>query len=145
MPDPNDWNASTITEFRANEGRVGGPFEGAPLVLVHHRGRNSRHEYVTPMMYMTDERDDDTIYVFATKGGAPSNPDWYYNLVQSGEGTVERGTETYAVSVREVHGDERDRIYDEQGRRYPGFAEYAVQTKGIPTIPVLSLHRTRSA
>jgi deazaflavin-dependent oxidoreductase (nitroreductase family) len=142
MPDPNDWNASTIAEFRANEGRVGGPFEGAPLVLVHHRGRKSRREYVTPMMYIADAGDDNTIYVFASKGGAPSNPDWYYNLVQSGKGTVERGTETYAVTVRETRGGERDRIWDEQARRYPGFAEYAKQTAGIRTIPVLSLSRT---
>jgi deazaflavin-dependent oxidoreductase (nitroreductase family) len=145
MPDPNDWNASTIAEFRANEGRVGGPFEGAPLVLVHHRGRTSGREHVTPAMYLPDEGDDNTIYVFATKGGAPSNPDWYYNLVQSGAGTIERGTETYAVTVREIRGDERDRIYDEQAGRYPGFAEYAKQTKGIRTIPVLSLSRTRGA
>jgi len=145
MPDPNDWNASTIAEFRANEGRVGGPFEGAPLVLVHHRGRQSRRDYLTPMMYMSDAIDDNTIYVFATKGGAPSNPDWYHNLVQSGEGVVERGTDTYAVTVREISGDERDRVWDEQVRRYPGFAEYAEQTKGIRTIPVLSLSRTGSA
>ena len=145
MPDPNDWNASTIAEFRANGGRVGGPFEGASLVLLHHRGRKSRREYVTPMMYLPDDRDDGTIYVFATKGGAPSNPDWYYNLVQSGEATIERGTETYAVTVRDVRGDERDRIYDEQARRYPGFAEYAERTKGIRTIPVLSLSRNGTA
>ena len=145
MPDPNDWNASTIAEFRANEGRVGGPFEGAPLVLVHHRGRKSQREYVTPVMYLPDERDDNTIYVFATKGGAPSNPDWYYNLVESGAGTVERGTETYAVAVREVRDGQRDRIYDEQARRYPGFAEYAERTEGIRTIPVLSLSRAASA
>jgi deazaflavin-dependent oxidoreductase (nitroreductase family) len=145
MPDPNDWNASTIAEFRANEGRVGGPFEGAPLVLVHHRGRKSRREYVTPVMYLPDERDDSTIYVFATKGGAPSNPDWYDNLVAGGQGTVERGTETYPVTVREVLGGERDRIYDEQARRYPGFADYAERTKGVRTIPVVALSRTGSA
>jgi deazaflavin-dependent oxidoreductase (nitroreductase family) len=142
MPDRNDWNASTIAEFRANEGRVGGPFEGAPLVLVHHRGRKSRRDYVTPVMYLPDDRDDGTIYIFATKGGAPSNPDWYHNLVQNGEGTIERGTETYAVAVREVRGAERDRIYDEQALRYPGFADYAERTKGLRTIPVLSLSRT---
>ena len=144
MPDPNDWNASTIAEFRANEGRVGGPFEGAPLVLLHHRGRQSRREYVTPVMYLPDERDDDTIYVFGTKGGAPTNPDWYFNLVGSGEGTVERGTETYPVTVRELHDEERDRTYDEQARRYPGFGEYAERTDGVRTIPVLSLHRVVS-
>src|SRR3954447_6010754 len=145
MAESSDWNVATIEEFRAHEGRVGGPFEGAPLVLVHHRGRKSRRDYVTPMMYIPDERDVGTIYVFATKGGAPSNPDWYYNLVQSGEATIERGTETYAVTVRDVRGDERDRIYDEQARRYPGFAEYAEQTKGIRTIPVLSLRRNGPA
>jgi deazaflavin-dependent oxidoreductase (nitroreductase family) len=144
MPDPNDWNASTIAEFRANEGRVGGPFEGASLVLVHHRGRKTRREYVTPMMYLPDERDDNTIYVFATKGGAPSNPDWYYNLIYSGEATIERGTETYAVKVRDVRDGERDRIYDEQARRFPGFGEYAEKTKGIRIIPVLALSRTGS-
>jgi deazaflavin-dependent oxidoreductase (nitroreductase family) len=144
MPDPNDWNASTIAEFRANEGRVGGPFEGAPLVLVHHRGRKSGRERVTPMMYLPDAGDDDTIYVFASKGGEPSNPDWYYNLVQSGEATIERGTETYAVDVREVRNGDHDRIYAEQARRFPGFGEYAEKTKGIRTIPVLALRRARN-
>ncbi|HYL51953.1 MAG TPA: nitroreductase/quinone reductase family protein [Acidimicrobiia bacterium] len=141
MPDPNDWNASTIAEFRANEGRVGGPFEGATLTLLHHRGRKSGREFVTPVMYLVDERDDNTIYVFATMGGAPTNPDWYYNLLASGEGTIERGTEMYEVKVREIRNDERDRIYDTQARRYPGFAEYAEKTKGIRTIPVLALSR----
>jgi deazaflavin-dependent oxidoreductase (nitroreductase family) len=141
MPEPNDWNEQTIAEFRANEGRVGGPFEGAPMVVVHHRGRKSGREYVTPMMYLASDRDDDTVYVFATKGGAPTNPDWYYNLTAAGEGTVERGTDTYPVAVRELSGDERDRTYDEQARKYPGFAEYARQTVGIRTIPVLALTR----
>ena len=141
MPEPNDWNQGTIDEFRANGGRVGGPFEGAPLVLVHHRGRRSGREHVTPTMYLPDEHDDDTIYVFASTGGMPSNPDWYFNLTAAGDGAVERGTETYRVRVREVTGDKRDRIYDEQARRYPGFAEYARQTEGIRTIPVLELQR----
>jgi deazaflavin-dependent oxidoreductase (nitroreductase family) len=142
MPEANDWNDKIITEFRANGGRVGGPFEGAPVALVHHQGRKSGREYVHPMMYLADDADDDTIYVFATKGGAPSNPDWYYNLTTAGRGTVERGTETYPVTVRELQGDERDRIYDEQARRYPGFADYAKQTAGIRTIPILALKRS---
>ena len=71
MSDPLEWNAKTIAEFRANEGRVGGVFEGAPLVLVHHRGRTSGREYVTPTMYLPHDTDPDIIYVFATKGGAP--------------------------------------------------------------------------
>jgi deazaflavin-dependent oxidoreductase (nitroreductase family) len=142
MPDANDWNQRTITEFRANGGRVGGTFEGAPLVLVHHQGRKSGREYVTPTMYLPDDADDATIYVFATKAGAPSNPDWYYNLTAIGAGTVERGAETYPVTVRELRGDERDRIYDEQAHRYPGFAEYKQRTAGIRTIPVLELKRS---
>ena len=79
MPDANDWNEQTIAEFRANGGHVGGTFEGAPLVLVHHRGRKSGRDYVNPTMYLPDERDDNTIYIFASKGGASSHPDWYYN------------------------------------------------------------------
>jgi deazaflavin-dependent oxidoreductase (nitroreductase family) len=142
MPTVNDWNEKIIAEFRANEGRVGGRFEGAPIVLLHHRGRKSGREYVNPVMYLLDESDEDTIYVFATKAGAPSNPDWYYNLIAAGEATVERGTETYHVTVRELTGDERDRVYDEQARRYSGFANYAQQTAGIRTIPVLELRRT---
>jgi deazaflavin-dependent oxidoreductase (nitroreductase family) len=136
-----DWNAKTIEEFRANEGKVGGTFEGAPLVLVHHRGRKSRREYVNPVMYLPHDTDRDTIYVFGTRGGAPISPDWYYNLTAAGEGSVERGTETYKVTVRDVIGDERDRIYAEQARRYPGFAEYERQTDGVRTIPVLELRR----
>jgi deazaflavin-dependent oxidoreductase (nitroreductase family) len=141
MSDPNDWNAKTIAEFRANEGKVGGNFEGAPMVVVHHRGRKSGREHVTPMMYLPHESDQEVIYVFATKGGAPTNPDWYYNLTASGDGNVERGTETYQVTVSEVTGAERDAIYAEQGRRYPGFTEYERQTAGVRTIPVLALTR----
>jgi deazaflavin-dependent oxidoreductase (nitroreductase family) len=141
MSDAVDWNATTIAEFRANEGRVGGGFEGAPLVLVHHRGRKSRREYVTPMMYLPHEVDPDVIYVFASRGGTPTNPDWYYNLTAAGEGSVERGTESYRVAVRDVTGAERDRIYAEQAKRYSGFAEYARQTAGVRVIPVLELRR----
>jgi len=142
MPEANDRNDKIIAEFRANGGRVGGNFEGAPVVLVHHQGRKSGYAYVTPMMYLPDDADDDTIYVFATKGGAPSNPDWYYNLTARGEGAVERGDETYPVTVRELQGDERSRIYDEQARRFPGFADYAQRAAGIRTIPVLELRHS---
>ena len=141
MSEPLDWNAKTIAEFRANEGRVGGVFEGAPLVLVHHRGRKSGLEYVTPVMYLPHDTEPRIIYVFATKAGAPTNPDWYHNLTAAGDGSVDRGTETYKVTVRELTGAERDRIYAEQARRYPGFAEYERQTAGVRTIPVLELSR----
>jgi len=141
MSDTLDWNARTIAEFRANEGRLGGNFEGAPVVLVHHRGRKSGREYVTPVMYLPHDTEPDIIYVFATKAGAPDNPDWYHNLTAAREGSVERGTETYRVSVRELTGAERDHTYAEQARAYPGFAGYARQTAGIRTIPVLELTR----
>ncbi|MFI6832236.1 nitroreductase family deazaflavin-dependent oxidoreductase [Kribbella sp. NPDC050241] len=137
-----DWNTQTITEFRANEGRVGGPFEGAPIVLLHHLGRKSGREYVNPTMYLAHETDPDIIYVFATKSGAPTNPDWYINLTTTGHATIERGTETYDVTVHEVTGPDRDRIYAEQARRYPGFAEYERRTAGVRTIPVLELKHT---
>lgn len=141
MTETVDWNGKIIVEFRANEGRVGSNFEGAPMVLVHHRGRRSGREYVNPMMYLADEDRPDAIYVFASKAGAPDNPDWYRNLIAAGEGSVELGTERYDVSVRELHGDERDRIFDVQARRYAGFAAYAEQTAGIRVIPVLELTR----
>ena len=142
MSEAHDWNAQTIEEFRANEGKVGGNFEGAPMVLLHHRGRKSGQERVTPVMYLPDDSEPAIIiYVFATKAGAPTSPDWYYNLTAAGDGSVERGTETYQVTVRELRGPERDRVYAEQARRYPGFAEYARQTTGVRTIPVLELLR----
>jgi deazaflavin-dependent oxidoreductase (nitroreductase family) len=137
----NDWNAQIIDEFRANGGRVGGQFEGAPITLVHHRGRNSGREYVSPVVYLPDGDDPATMYVFASKAGAPTNPDWYHNLISAGRAQVEVGTDTYDVTVNEVTGEERDRIFEEQARRYPGFAEYAEKTAGIRTIPVLALRR----
>ena len=141
MTGPGGWNVKVIEEFRANEGRVGGPFEGAPVTLVHHRGRRSGRDYVTPMMYMTDETDPAIIYVFASKAGAPGHPDWYYNLTSADEAEVEVGTQQYPVTVAELGGDERDRVYAEQARRYPGFAGYEQKTAGIRTIPVLALRR----
>jgi deazaflavin-dependent oxidoreductase (nitroreductase family) len=141
MADANDFNQQIIDEFRAHAGQVGGNFEGAPMTLVHHVGRKSGSPHVAPMMYLADPADTGRIYVFASKGGAPTNPDWYYNLTSAGRGEVEVGTETYAVSVNELTGDERDRVYAEQAGRYPGFAEYADKTKGIRTIPVLALDR----
>jgi deazaflavin-dependent oxidoreductase (nitroreductase family) len=141
VAEANDWNTKIVEEFRTNDGRVGGPFEGAPLTLVHHRGRKSGRDYVNPMMYLRDEEDPDRIYVFASKGGAPTHPDWYYNLLAAGVAEVEVGTETYQVSVAEVVGAERDRIYAEQARRYQGFADYEAKTAGIRTIPVLALQR----
>jgi deazaflavin-dependent oxidoreductase (nitroreductase family) len=142
VAEANEWNTKIIAEFRANGGRVGGPFEGAPMILVHHKGRKSGAAQVTPLMYLPDAGDPSTVYVFATAGGAATNPDWYYNLVAAGQTEVEVGTEEYPVSVNEVLGDDHGRIYAEQAKRYPGFAEYAAQTAGVRTIPVVALKRT---
>jgi deazaflavin-dependent oxidoreductase (nitroreductase family) len=138
-----NWNSGVIEEFRTNDGRVGGPFDGMDMVLVHHKGRRSGTEYINPLACL--EGDDGTLYVFASKGGAPEHPDWYYNLVAAGEATVERGTghgiEEFPVRVQEVTGAERDAIYAEQSRRRPQFAEYENKTAGIRTIPVIALRR----
>jgi deazaflavin-dependent oxidoreductase (nitroreductase family) len=137
----NELNRGIIAEFRANEGRVGGPFEGAPLLLVHHVGRTSGKEYVNPVSYLPDDGDDDSMYIFATLNGGPTNPSWYYNLTTAGEATVERGTSAFPVTVTDVTGDERDRIYAEQVKVAPNFADYAKKAEGIRVIPVLRLTR----
>ncbi len=135
------WNDQIIEEFRANDGHVGGNFEGAPMVLLHHRGRKSGTEFVAPLMYLADDADADVIYIFASAAGAPKNPDWYFNVADAGDAVVEVGTETHSVAVSDLAGAERDRVFSEQARRYPGFAEYAEKTEGIRTIPVLALRR----
>lgn len=139
-----DFNTPIIEEFRANDGKVGGYFAGAPIVLVHHSGRKSGKEHVAPMMYMA-AGNPDTIYVFASKAGAPTHPDWYKNLLAAGRGRIEVGSETgietHDVTVRELPREERDPIYAEQARRYPGFADYEKKTAGIRIIPVLALTR----
>ena len=141
MTEPNEWNAKVIAEFRKNDGQVSGAFEGAPIALVHHDGRHSGREYVSPMMYLADEADSAIIYVFGSKAGAPTHPDWYYNLKTAGSAHVEVGTDSYQVTVTELEGEEREGIFEEQARRYPGFATYAAKTAGIRTIPVLALRR----
>ncbi|HEX3963805.1 MAG TPA: nitroreductase family deazaflavin-dependent oxidoreductase [Trebonia sp.] len=144
MPELNEWNQrnqQVIAEFRANEGRLGGGFTGAPMVLVHHVGRKSGKQYVIPLVYLPKDGDDESIYIFATKGGAPANPDWYDNLIAAGQATIEVGASTYPVTISELSGDERDRVYAEQVKRMPNFGEYATKTVGIRTIPVLELTR----
>jgi deazaflavin-dependent oxidoreductase (nitroreductase family) len=137
-----DFNTQVIEEFRANHGKVGGPFEGAPMVLVHHRGRKSGESYITPLMYLADESDPGTIYVFASKAGAPTDPEWYRNLIAAENGAhVEVGDEAYDVDVEEITGAQRDRLFAEQARRYSGFAGYAEKTAGIRVIPVVALRR----
>jgi len=131
-----DWNTKIIAEFRANEGRVGGPFQGAPMLLLTTTGRRSGERRTNPMMYMAD---GDRLLVFASKGGAPTDPDWYRNLVANPDVTVELGSESFQAHATVLQGDERDRLYAEQSRRYPGFAEYQRNTTRV--IPVVALAR----
>ncbi|HEY2792275.1 MAG TPA: nitroreductase family deazaflavin-dependent oxidoreductase [Micromonosporaceae bacterium] len=131
-----DWNQKIIDEFRANDGRVGGNFEGAPLLLLHTTGARSGAERVNPMMYLPE---GDTLYVFASFAGRPENPAWFHNLVANPQVTVEVGGETYAATARVVTGEKRNEIYAEQAKRYPGFAEYQQMT--LRTIPVVAITR----
>ena len=129
-----DWNSQIIAEFRANEGRVGGPFEGAPIVLLTTTGAKTGKRRTSPMMYL---RQDGRTFVFASKAGADTNPAWYHNLVANPEVTAEIGTETHEATATPVTGAERDRIYAEQAQRYPGFAGYQEKTSRV--IPVVEL------
>jgi deazaflavin-dependent oxidoreductase (nitroreductase family) len=134
----NDWNRNIIDEFRANEGRVGGPFERQPLLLLHHRGAKTGAERVNPLAY---QKLDNGYAIFASKGGAPDNPDWYHNLIANPKTTVEVGTETVPVQARVARGEERERIWTEQKRFNPGFAEYEKRTSR--EIPVIVLEPAR--
>ena len=136
VPDMNEFNQGIIAEFRANEGRVGGMFEGMPIALVHHVGARSGIERVAPLAYLAD---GDRLFVFASKGGADENPAWYHNLVANPKTTVEIGTEKFDVVAKVLTGAERDAIYAKQAAAYPGFAEYQRKTKRI--IPVVELER----
>ena len=134
-----DWNQQIIDEFRANGGKVGGQFEGAPMILVHHKGRKSGTERVNPLVYRP--LDDGNFAIFASKAGAPEDPEWYLNLQANPDTTVEVGTETIAVRARTAEGAERDAIYEAQKAAMPGFAEY--EQKAAPrVIPVVVLERT---
>lgn len=136
MSDANDWNAKIIDEFRANGGKAGGPFEGAPLLLLHTVGARTGAERVTPLMY---QQLDGAWAVFASKGGAPDNPDWFHNLKAHPDVTVEIGTESRAARARVAEGDERERIWEAQKASFPQFAEYERNT--TRTIPVVVLER----
>ncbi len=129
-----DHNQAVIREFRANQGRVGGGFAGAPLLLLHTRGAKSGAERVHPVMYLALEG---RTFVFASKGGSDSHPDWYHNLLAHPEVEVELGTTTRPARAIPVTGPERDRLYAEQVRRFPGFGEY--QEKTTRVIPVVEL------
>jgi deazaflavin-dependent oxidoreductase (nitroreductase family) len=131
-----DRNRTIIEEFRANEGRVGGNFAGRPMLLLTHTGARSGRTYTHPLVYLPHEG---RLVVFASKGGAPTNPDWYHNLRAHPTATVEVGTETYEVDAAEVHGAERDRLYASQKEISPAFGDYEKRTSR--RIPVIALTR----
>ncbi|MDP9296231.1 MAG: nitroreductase family deazaflavin-dependent oxidoreductase [Actinomycetota bacterium] len=139
MADRNDWNRAIIEEFRQNDGRVGDPFEHQPLLLLHHRGAKSGVERLNPLAYQELENG---YAVFASKGGAPTNPDWYHDLVANPRARVEVGTDTVDVVARVAKDEERERIWQEQKRRNPGFEDYEVKTSR--QIPVVILERVPS-
>ena len=134
MTEEDNWNKKIIEEFRSNGGVVGGPFEGATLLLLHTKGAKSGQERVNPLAY---QKLDHGYAVFASKGGAPTNPSWYYNIKATPEVAAEIGIETVPVQARVAEGEERERIWTEQKRRAPGFAEYEKSTNR--TIPVIVL------
>lgn len=129
-----DFNTQIIDEFRANEGRVGGPFEGAPLLLLHTTGARTGNKHISPVMYLADQG---RYLVFASKAGADTNPAWYHNLKAHPETNIEVGARTVKVRAEELHGEERDTFYDRQATLYPGFREYEQKTSRV--IPVVAL------
>jgi len=137
MTDMNEWNQKIIAEFRANDGKVGGDFEKLPLLLLHHIGAKSGVERVNPLAYQAV---GDSLAVFASKGGAPTNPDWFHNLVANPDASIEIGVESYAVRARVATEEERERIWNAQKEAFPNFAEYE-QTAGKRRIPVVILDR----
>lgn len=137
MTDVNDWNASIIKEFRANGGKVGGPFEGGTLLLLHTTGAKSGKERINPLAYT---KDGDRFVIIASKGGAPTNPDWYYNIVANPSVTLEVGTEQFPARATVLEEPERTRVFEQMAAQMPGFAEY--QRNTTRTIPVVVLERS---
>ncbi|HEY8624955.1 MAG TPA: nitroreductase family deazaflavin-dependent oxidoreductase [Solirubrobacteraceae bacterium] len=136
---PADFNTQIIDEFHANQGRVGGMFEGTPLLLLHHTGAKSGQSRVTPLVYLAD---DGRYVVFASKAGAPTNPDWYHNLKAHPDVTFEIGDETIDAVTSEATGEERDRLFRSQAALSPQFGEY--EKKAGRVIPVMVLTPAQS-
>lgn len=138
MNNPNDWNQNIIKEFRANAGKVGGPFEGKTLLLLHTVGAKSGQERINPVACI---KDGEHFVIIASKAGAPTNPDWYYNIVAQPSVTVEYGTELFQAHAEVAHEPERTRLYAKMVEVMPGFAEY--QEKTTRVIPVIVLFRMK--
>ena len=136
MADMNDFNTQVINEFRANDGKVGGPFDGTPIVLLTTTGAKSGLERVNPVVY---RREGEALYVFASKAGAPTNPDWFHKLVATPEVTVELGSERFGARAVVLEGAERDRVYEAHAAEFANFADYQAATDRV--IPVILLER----
>jgi deazaflavin-dependent oxidoreductase (nitroreductase family) len=131
-----DWNTAVIEEFRTNGGKVGGTFEHVPLLLLHTTGAKTGKERINPLAYQAVGND---VAVFASKGGSPTHPDWYRNLVADPRATIELGNDTFPVRARVAEGEERERIWRLQKELLPGFADYEQKTSR--QIPVIVLER----
>jgi deazaflavin-dependent oxidoreductase (nitroreductase family) len=136
MSGPEDWNKQIIEEFHANGGKVGGQFAGSNLLLLHTRGAKSNQPRINPLAYF---KNGDTFVVIASKGGAPSNPDWYYNILAHPEVTLEVGAERFNAHATVPERQERDRIFANIVKQAPGFGEYQQHTSRI--LPVVELKR----
>ena len=135
----NDFNRSVIEEFRANDGKVAGPFEGAPLLLLTPTGAKTGNLHTSPVVFL---RDGDRLLVFGSKAGAPTHPAWYHNLVANPTVTVELPGERFDARAVVLEGEERDRMFDRQKAKMPGFADY--ERKTSRRIPVVALERITS-
>jgi deazaflavin-dependent oxidoreductase (nitroreductase family) len=132
VPEFEDFNSRVIAEFRANGGKVGGSFEGSPMLLLHTTGARSGRERVNPLMYLPLAHG---YAVFASKGGSPQNPAWFYNLLANPRVRAEVGTQTVDVTARVADGPDRERIWTAQKSAYPGFAGYERKTsRQIPVV-----------
>lgn len=134
-----EFNAGNIAEFRGSGGKLGGAFEGAPVLLLTTIGARSGQPRTSPMMYLPEGK---RIIVFASNEGKDNHPSWYHNLRANPSATVEIGTESYSVTATEITGAEHDRLYAIQAERYPGFAEYRERTDRI--IPVIELTKSEA-
>ena len=132
----NDWNQQIIDEFRANAGKVGGPFQGAPLLILHSTGAKSGQERVIPLVY---RQEGDALVIFASKGGAPTHPDWLHNLRAHPQASIEVGTDKKQVVAREAQGEERKRIWEAHKQQVPNFAEYEAKTDRVIPVVVLEV------
>lgn len=137
MSERDERNRKIIDEFRSNAGVVGGPFDGIPILLLHHRGAKTGTERINPLAY---RRDGDNYVVFASKGGAPENPDWYHNVRANPDVEIEVGTDSLKATARVASGEERDRLWSVQKLEFPGFAGYEDKTNR--QIPVVVLEPT---